>query len=142
MKEKTRSFDPVILLKEVGLSPTMQRVAILRYLLLNKNHPTVNMIYQDIKKEIHTLSKTSVYNSLNLFKKHNLVFTVAIDEDEKHYDLGLTSHSHFICRDCNKIYDIESSKIKVKNIIEDHKIEYYDIVFYGVCKKCKNKETK
>ena len=142
MKEKTRNLDPVILLKEVGLSPTMQRVAILRYLLLNKNHPTVNMIYQDIKKEIHTLSKTSVYNSLNLFKKHNLVFTVAIDEDEKHYDLGLTSHSHFICRDCNKIYDIESSKIKVKNIIEDHKIEYYDIVFYGVCKKCKNKETK
>ncbi|MCK4524189.1 transcriptional repressor [candidate division WOR-3 bacterium] len=142
MKEKTKNLDPVMLLKEVGLSPTMQRVAILRYLLLNKNHPTVNMIYRDIRKEIPTLSKTSVYNSLDLFRKHNLVFTVPTDEDEKHYDLGLTSHSHFICRDCNKIYDIESSQIKVKNIIKDHEVEYYDIVFYGVCKECKKGETK
>ena len=142
MKEKTRNLNPVTLLKEVGLSPTMQRVAILHYLLLNKNHPSVNMIYKAIRKEIHTLSKTSIYNILKLFKKHNLVFTVPTDEDEKHYDLGLTSHSHFICRNCNKIYDVESSKIKVRNIIEDHKIEYYDIVFYGVCKKCKKGRKK
>ncbi len=141
MKEKTRNLDPVILLKEVGLSPTMQRVAILRYLLLNRNHPTVNMIYQDIRRKIPTLSKTSVYNSLNLFRKHNLVFTVPTDEDEKHYDLRLTSHSHFICRECRIIYDLKLPKININDEINGHKVEQYDVILRGICNKCKSKKS-
>ncbi len=139
MRKKIKKLNPIILLREADISPTMQRVAVLRYLLLNENHPTVDMIYQAIRKEIPTLSKTTVYNILNLFRKHNLAFTVPTKEDEKHYDLALINHNHFICNNCNKIYDIEPSKIKVKNTIKDHNIEYYDIVFYGICKKCKNK---
>ena len=54
------------LLKEKDISPSIQRIRVLEYLQNSKNHPTVDNIYNDLIKEIPTLSKTTVYNILKL----------------------------------------------------------------------------
>lgn len=137
MRQKIKKMDPISVLSEAGLSPTLQRVAVLRYLLLNEDHPTVDMIYQSLKKEIPTLSKTTVYNTLKLFKKNNLALAVPTDEDEMHYDIGLVNHMHFVCRKCGHIYDMKIDKPKLQEEMDGHKIEQYDITMRGICKECR-----
>ena len=139
MRQKIKKLDPVKVLAEAGLSPTMQRVAVLRYLLLNETHPTVDIIYQALKKEIPTLSKTTIYNTLKTFKKHELALTVPTDEDEIHYDIGLINHMHFVCKKCGAIYDLEPASVKLGDSINGHRIEHYDISLRGLCKKCSKK---
>ena len=53
------------ILSKNGIKPSLHRMKILDYLLKMKNHPTVDTIYKDISGDIPTLSKTTVYNTLN-----------------------------------------------------------------------------
>jgi len=54
-------------LKNHDIKPSYQRMKIFQYLLDNHVHPTVDTIYKALCPEIPTLSKTTVYNTLNLF---------------------------------------------------------------------------
>ena len=58
-------------LSEKGIKPSYQRVKILERLLADKSHPTVSDIYLDLVDEIPSLSKTTVYNTLNIFIEFN-----------------------------------------------------------------------
>lgn len=140
MRQKIKKLDPVALLNKAGLSPTIQRVAVLRYLLIHENHPTVDMIYQSLKMEIPTLSKTTVYNTLKLFKKNNLALAVPTDEDEMHYDIGLVNHMHFVCRKCGNIYDMRTAKPHINDELDGHLVEQYDITMRGTCKNCRKQK--
>lgn len=55
------------LLKQHDIRPSYHRIKIYQYLVEKRNHPSVDMIYQDLIQEIPTLSRTTVYNALNLF---------------------------------------------------------------------------
>ena len=57
-------------LRDHGISPSYQRKRIFEYLYNSKDHPRVNDIYYALIDEIPTLSKTTVYNTLNLFIKN------------------------------------------------------------------------
>lgn len=56
-------------LKSKGVRPSEQRIRIFKYLYVNKNHPTVDMIYRELVQKMPCLSKTTVYNTLNIFWK-------------------------------------------------------------------------
>ena len=50
-------------LQEKGINPSMQRVAVMHYLLNNFTHPTVDEIHSNLSESIPTLTKTTVYNT-------------------------------------------------------------------------------
>ena len=54
-------------LQGYGIKPSIQRIAIMDYLLTHKTHPSIEEIYLALCDEIPTLSKTTVYNTLKLF---------------------------------------------------------------------------
>ena len=54
-------------LKKNGIKPSIQRMRIFQYLMDNHTHPTVDDIFQNLSPEMPTLSKTTVYNTLNKF---------------------------------------------------------------------------
>ena len=110
----------------------------MEYLLNNKNHPTVDNIHKDLIKVIPTLSKTTVYNTLNLFAKQNVVQIINIENNEVRYDGNVSFHGHFKCEKCGKIYDfnIKSNDLNFEQI-EEFEIKHTDIYLKGICKKCK-----
>lgn len=59
--------EKVDLLKEKGIVLTIQRYTVLEYLYENATHPTVEEIYQGLKKRLSTISEATVYNTLELF---------------------------------------------------------------------------
>ena len=55
-----------------NIKPSVQRLAIMDYLLKHETHPCIDEIYMALSKEIPTLSTTMVYNNLKLFVEHGV----------------------------------------------------------------------
>lgn len=132
-----KAFNTLI---KFGIKPSMQRIAIMEYLLDNHIHPSIETIYTALYHKMPTLSKTTVYNTLKLFEEHKAVCTLTIDEKNVCYDIDTTPHGHFICKCCNEIKDIEMPN-KIEHIDKKEDTNGYYITerhYYlkGYCKKC------
>lgn len=127
-------------LKKHNIKPSTIRIKTLDYLLNNHIHPNVEEIYNELIKDIPTLSKTSIYNTLELFIDKGIVQMVRVDEKESRYDLNTSNHGHFKCNKCEKIYDFHiSDKEILEKELKGYKIESKDIYYYGICKSCNEK---
>ncbi len=130
-----------ILLKN-GISPSFHRLKIYEYLSHNRVHPTVDMIYADVIKQIPTLSKTTIYNTLKTFAEKGLVSCITIEDNEVRYDADLTFHGHFKCSQCGMLYDIEldhmilDKRLSVSRKIQGHHITELQVYLKGICKGC------
>ena len=130
-------------LKEYGIKPSVQRVAIMDYLLNHKTHPTVEMIHQDLSEDMATLSKTTVYNTLKLCAEAGAILALNIDENTTRYDGDTSHYAHFRCVCCGDIYDMTPSnhdwdKIGFENG-EGFKITEEELYLKGLCPKCNKK---
>ena len=129
-------------LKKKKIRPSYQRLKVLEYLTTHRSHPTVNQIYNDLCKEVPTLSKTTVYNALNTLLEAGLVKVVNIEENETRYDFNIKDHGHFKCNLCGTIYDfsIDLDTFSTEEL-SGFKITDKDVYFKGICSRClSNKE--
>ncbi|WP_312649352.1 Fur family transcriptional regulator [Proteiniclasticum sp.] len=128
-----------VYLREKGVKPSYQRKRIFEYMMNNLNHPSVNDIYEALINEIPTLSKATVYNTMNLFLEHKLIEVLPIDTNEARYDVfNPKEHGHFKCDVCGNIFDV-SIKINVEDISDDlagFKVDSEIYNFRGTCKAC------
>lgn len=123
--------------KDKGISPSYTRMRIFDYIHENKSHPTVDEIYQTLKPDLPTLSKTTVYNVLNLFIQNDIVSIVNINAQESRYEIMHDKHSHFKCNSCGEIFDIAYVKPQWNTKeLEGFTIEEDEVVLKGICKKC------
>lgn len=130
-------MESIQLLKNKNIRPSLHRVAILEYLHNNPTHPNVDTVYVSLHKSIPTLSKTTVYNSLELFSKNGLVQKITIDGNEIRYDGNTTLHGHFMCTICKKIYDFNLEKISYKpEELKYHFISEKSVYYKGICEEC------
>ena len=128
-------------LREHKIMPSVQRIRIFDTLLGTTEHPTVDTIYQTLAKEIPTLSKTTVYNTLKLFQEKGLVLVVNIEDNETRYDADTSFHGHFKCQSCGSVIDFairEEDKINSLNGFQVNESHYY---LKGICKECINKQS-
>lgn len=133
----------VKLLREHRLKVTPQRLEILRYLEKHCIHPTADEIYNALKKRNPSLSKTTVYNTLETMHQQKLVDVLMISESERRYDLAHGSHHHFMCHMCGRIIDIDIACPHCNRIINgEHRVDEVHGYFKGVCSECLTKEDK
>lgn len=124
-------------LLEKNIKPSYPRMKILEYLVTQKNHPTVDNIYTDLVKEMPTLSKTTVYNTLNSFIKEDIARVITIEEGETRYDAEIENHGHFKCTNCGEIHDFKINELGLeKEGLEDFKINQKNFYYLGLCKDC------
>ena len=131
----------VKILKDKNLKVTPQRLAILKYLENHKTHPTADQIYKELKNKNPSLSKTTVYNSLDTLRQNNIIKSLTICGSEHRYDFDHDMHHHFLCTKCGNIYDINFRCPNIKDIREEiessgHRIDEVHGYFKGTCKKC------
>lgn len=128
------------LLKENGIKPSFQRVKIMEFLQNHYLHPTVNEIYDALIGEIPSLSKTTVYNTLNLMKEHSLVNVLMISDTEARYDTRLETHGHFFCKCCKSIRDIDINlQEELLSGVSQCNVDTIEVNVTGICEKCKEK---
>ena len=76
-------MDVVKRLQNHNIKPSVQRIAIMNYLIEHRTHPTVDEIYTALSPSIPTLSKTTVYNTLKLLSEQGAAQTLTIDERQE-----------------------------------------------------------
>ena len=120
---------------------TPQRVAILEYLDGNKNHPSAEDIYMEIKKKYPMMSFATVYKTIEILKKRGSLLELTIDPERRRYDPETKRHHHLICIECKKVVDIYSDfPIDVPaGERESFQMVGNHIEFYGICPECKQK---
>lgn len=117
-----------------------QREAILNFLAKRKDHPTADVIYQEIRKEYPSISLGTVYRNLSLFVKEGQVCSLFPGDGKEHFDGTIQPHYHFYCKACQQVMDLDlpydtvltqTAQRKFPGILETHQI-----CFYGLCSEC------
>lgn len=67
-------------LLKYNIKPSLQRMAIMDYLMAHRVHPTADEIYNALYPTMPTLSKTTIYNTMKLFTEQGAVKALVIDE--------------------------------------------------------------
>jgi len=96
-------------LREVGLRPTRQRMA-LGWILC---HVTAEMLYEEATRAKVPVSLATVYNTLHQFTEVGLLRQVAVDGSKAYFDTNNSEHHHFFIEDQNDLMDIPSSDVVV-----------------------------
>lgn len=124
-------------LLKYNIKPSYLRMRIMEYLISQKNHPTVDDIYNELIMEIPTLSRTTIYNTLNLFVAADITRVVTIEDHETRYDADISDHGHFKCEKCGKVYDffVPIHDIKTEEL-SNFEIHEKNVYYKGICSEC------
>ena len=119
-------------LREVGLRPTRQRMA-LGWILFAKGdrHVTAEMLYEEANHAKVPVSLATVYNTLHQFTEVGLLRQVAIEGSKAYFDTNNSAHHHFFMDDKNDLMDIPAADVtvgKVPTPPEGYEIAHIDVV--------------
>ena len=117
MKNKLKIADK---LRSSGLRPTKQRVRIAQFLFEREKtfHFTVEELDKLINSKIsgEKISLATFYNTAHAFKKAGHLKEILTSNNKCYFDTHTGAHHHFFDLENNKLTDIDSDKIKIKNI--------------------------
>jgi Fur family peroxide stress response transcriptional regulator len=127
----------------IGIKLTPQRLGILEYLRDNREHPSAEDIFREVRKKFPTMSFSTVYNTLEALLSKGHLIQLSLDPDRKRYDPNTFPHHHFICMSCRKIVDIfQHYDIPLPEAQRhSYKVVQIHISFYGTCPECKKKKS-
>lgn len=125
------------LLRQHGIRPSVQRIAVMDYLLTHRTHPTADEIYGALASSIPTLSKTTIYNTLALFVTQGAATHITIDPRGARFDGDTSVHGHFLCTRCGSLHDIFFDTPPVfPEISGGHTAVTAQIYYKGICAHC------
>lgn len=125
--------DMLSKLAAYGIQPTPQRIAVAEYVLNTANHPTADEVWMKVRNRCPTLSRATVYNTLNLFTKKGLLRTLSLKEGVAVFDPHVAPHHHFIDEETGKVFDIPWDAVKVtgEKSLRGLEVREYQVVLRG-----------
>jgi len=102
------------LLENHGVTPTQQRLDVGEVILAMAQHSSAEQIIAGIKAKGFSVSKATVYNTLNLFCERGLLRTVNVDPERQFYDPTVTPHHHFYNMDTGELVDIDPENVSLE----------------------------
>lgn len=106
-------------------------------------HPTSQMVFEKVKKKMPSISLGTVYRNLNTLRETGYVEEIVVHNESSRYDSRVDAHLHFMCDDCNELFDIDNP-----NLLKSHTrrlkdqgfiVQRSSIMFHGLCQKCRKK---
>ncbi len=83
------------LCQERGLKATSQRFIILNTLISKASHPTADQLFDDVTAKLPSVSRDTVYRTLNIFAASGLVKRLMMPGGATHFDGDMEKHHHF-----------------------------------------------
>jgi Fur family transcriptional regulator, peroxide stress response regulator len=130
-------------LKKNNLRVTRQRLEIIEVLSQNRSHPSAREILKTVRRKVPSVSLSTVYYTLDLFKKDGSIKELDFYDMENRYESNVSHHLDLVCLGCGKIVDyVEQIPIPVERVEEKtgfavNRIRYE---YYGYCKNCRQKQ--
>lgn len=121
---------------------TPQRLAVAKILAVSNGHPSVENMYEDLKKDFPTMSLATVYRNVMLVKALGEVLELGFVDGSNRYDGNNPHpHPHVVCLQCKKIIDPDLSSLKdmAQEVANEtgFKILNHRLDFFGICQDCR-----
>src|SRR6266404_3844938 len=101
-------------LRQVGLRPTRQRVALARLLFDGGDrHVTAEQLHGEAVAAAIRVSLATVYNTLHQFTAAGLMREVVVESGRSYLDTNIDDHHHFFCESTGRLQDIPGELVRV-----------------------------
>lgn len=136
--------------REVGLSVTIPRQMVYEALRKRKDHPTADMIYNDLRVIAPQISRATVFRILDSLAGCGIVQRVMHPGAVARYDGVAEGHIHLICTRCGRILDWATAPFptgsaiasggEVDDVPEGFQVHGVVVNYYGLCRLCREAE--
>jgi Fur family ferric uptake transcriptional regulator len=129
-------------LRQHGLSRTAQRCAVLR-VVIEHPHISAERVIEMTRTMLGSISRQSVYDTLNAFVEKNLVRRIQpVGSPALYEDRVNDNHHHLICRECSRVVDVDCA-VRLRPCLEaadanGFEIDEAEVAYWGICPECKN----
>ncbi|MGQ0741813.1 MAG: iron response transcriptional regulator IrrA [Alphaproteobacteria bacterium] len=127
-----RSAEQAARLREAGLRPTRQRLALAALLFREKDrHVTAEGLHGEAVTAGETISLATVYNTLHQFTEAGLLRQVVVDGSRTYFDTNTGNHHHFYREEDGLLIDIDGAAITVEGVPQPPKgakVERVDVI--------------
>lgn len=137
-------------LKALGLRMTPQRLAILRALVMDPDHPTAETLHKAVIDRFPTMSLATVYKTIALLKRHGEIMELEFSGRDNRFDaFNAHPHPHLICTGCGRVVDPYLSGPDMPGldaIISDlsrrtgFAVTSHRLDFHGLCPACQTRK--
>ena len=137
-----RAEELVTALRANGHRLTPQRLAVLRILADSSDHPSVEQIYDKVRRQYPMMSRATVYKTVETLKGMAQVLEMEFSGAGNRYDgRRVEPHPHLFCRGCGRIQDLELPALmrEAREVAEKTGYELlgHRLDFYGLCPECR-----
>ena len=119
---------------------TRQKAAILEVLRGTNSHPTADLVYNEVRKEIPNISLGTVYRNLRQLCQSGEISDLELCGSLSRFDARNDNHYHFRCEKCGQVFDVDepvnSEMDKITARRTGFRITYHRLEFYGLCLEC------
>ncbi|HJB32259.1 transcriptional repressor [uncultured Oscillibacter sp.] len=119
-----------------------QRERIYQTVLERRDHPTAEMVYQQLKPEMPRLSLGTVYRNLQQMAREGRL--AEVDGPVTRFDAVTRPHTHFQCRFCGALMDLEAmpydEALDRAAAAQGYQVTGHSLVFTGACPRCAAQE--
>jgi len=134
-------------LNTAGLRATNQRALILNVIRKGQGHLDAEKVHRRAQRKQPRLSLSTVYRTLQVFKKLGLVEETHLDETHRYYEMKPpTQHYHLICLGCGQVIEFEYplARLVKRNVAQakDFEITGSEVRITGYCPKCRQRRGK
>jgi len=132
--------DPETLLRQQGIYVTAQRLAVLRVVGVTP-HAVAEDVLQAVRSEIGSISRQSVYDTLNTLSDLGLLRRIQPMGSSARYETRTgDNHHHVICRGCGRVEDVDCAvgerPCLTASQAHGFDIDEAEVVYWGRCSDC------
>ena len=141
----SQKSDAVIIdtLRKNGYKATTQRIAICRFALHSRDHPTAQRIYGEVRKVHPTVSLATVYKTLQILTEHGMIQELDFPQSQARFDSYVEPHINLVCQQCGNIQDFDDNAAREMVERVTAKAGFtrtgQRIDIYGLCKTCRGR---
>jgi Fe2+ or Zn2+ uptake regulation protein len=125
-------------LRDHGIQPSAQRLAVADYVLCTDEHPSAEEVLRRAKGSLPMISRATVYNTLNLLCDKGLLRQLVLAEGKVVFDCNVGKHHHFLDEETGQIHDVPWDAVRVSKV---EQLAGFDVREYMVVLRGRREKT-
>ena len=117
-----------------------QKDAVLRAARTSGEHPTAEMIFEAVRRELPRVSLGTVYRNLQRLVVEGELGVADVGERTARFDPTTDPHDHFVCEHCGRIFDVRRGTEEAPGLrrlrSEGFEVRSHVLSIRGTCPDC------